>query len=108
MLCPNTIAVAGDVSLGKTPQSFICLKIVKPALIRDNCVYEEAQSTRVVLASRAVSVSGVLALLAGLAELFMAARRDQPARGVGVDQFQRGQTAEGDGRGGFDYRRLLD
>ncbi|MEI6393302.1 MAG: hypothetical protein WCT12_19630 [Verrucomicrobiota bacterium] len=44
-----------------------------------------ARSTRLAIARNAVAAFGALALLAGLAELIMAARRDQPARGVGID-----------------------
>ena len=79
------------------------MRIAKPALIRDGWVYEAAQSARLVLTSNAVAGSCAQALLAGLARLFMAARRNQPARGVGIDQFQRGQPAEGHGGGGFDH-----
>ena len=82
-------------------------RIAKPALLRDIGVYDEAQSTRLALARQTVAASGALAWLAGLAELFMAARRDQPARRFGIDEFQHGQPAEGHGRGRLDHRRLL-
>ena len=60
-------------------------RIANPARVRDIGVNDEAQSSRLVLASEAVAGSGALALLAGLAELFMAARRDKSARRVGID-----------------------